>query len=154
MNVNGVWLCPACISAELPYANVSLISDANTSVSSWPPVTSCPDSNYPSPFEVNSCTQLVCHLNCQSLLPKMAKMNEVRDILSNAMRPVILGISESWLDSSVAIMRLTFHLMCSIVETEVAEVAVSLSMLLVAVVLGEGMTWKMTQLKLSGLKSD
>ena len=29
-------------------------------------------------------------------------MDEVRDILSNAMCPVILGISESWLDSSVA----------------------------------------------------
>ena len=51
-------------------------------------------------------------------------------------------------------MKLTFHLTCSSVETEVAEVAVSLSMLLVAVVVGEGMTWKMTQLKLSGLKSD
>ena len=28
-------------------------------------------------------------------------MDEVRDILSNAMRPGILGISESWQDSSV-----------------------------------------------------
>ena len=99
LNVNEEWLCPACISAELPYADVSLISDANTSVSSCLPDTSCPDSNYPSTFEVNSCIQLVSHLNCQSLLPKM---DEVRDILSNAMHPVILGISESWLDSSVA----------------------------------------------------
>ena len=44
LNVNEEWLCSVCISAELPYADVSLISDANTSVSSCLPDTSCPDS--------------------------------------------------------------------------------------------------------------
>ena len=42
---------------------------------------------------------IICRLNAQSLLPKI---DEVRDTLRDAKRPVILGVSETWLDQSVS----------------------------------------------------
>ena len=41
---------------------------------------------------------ILCHLNIQSVMPKM---DEVREILTDTKRPVILGLSETWLDKSV-----------------------------------------------------
>ena len=41
---------------------------------------------------------IICHLNIQSL---MLKMDEVREILTDTKPPVILGLSETWVDKSV-----------------------------------------------------
>jgi len=43
-------------------------------------------------------TPILCHLNVQSLLPKI---DEVRAVVLDARRPVILGLSETWLDGSI-----------------------------------------------------
>ena len=40
----------------------------------------------------------VCHLNAQSL---MNKMDELHSVLTGANRPVVLGVSETWLDHSI-----------------------------------------------------
>lgn len=51
-----------------------------------------------SPLEDGKQTMVMCHLNVQSLLPKI---EEVKTFLLSLKRPVILGISETWLNSSV-----------------------------------------------------
>ena len=51
-----------------------------------------------SPLEIFSKPAALCHLNVQSL---MSKQDELELTLTIAQRPVILGLSETWLDSSV-----------------------------------------------------
>ena len=51
------------------------------------------------PLEVRSNRVLFCHLNAQSL---RNKIDEVKSSLSKSVRPIILGINESWLDSTVS----------------------------------------------------
>ena len=99
------WLCPACVSDELPFANSSAsclseeLSFAEESLTT--------DTFRPSPLDISktsspldSCTNRVvfCHLNAQCL---RNKMDELRSILTNAKRPAIFGISETWLESDV-----------------------------------------------------
>ena len=55
--------------------------------------------NEPSPIFEDKSSVLLCHLNVQSLMPKM---DEVKAVLMKARRPVILGMSETWLDSSIS----------------------------------------------------
>ena len=51
-----------------------------------------------SPLEIFSKPAALCHLNVQSL---MSKQDELELTLTIAQRPVILGLSETWLDGSV-----------------------------------------------------
>ena len=92
------WLCPTCLISELPYANSSLVSDASLSLLN---LTNTSDSSLEpnlSPLTECKTTPIFCHLNVQSLLPKMDKF---RLLLSEATRPAIVGVSETWLNSSV-----------------------------------------------------
>ena len=92
-----VWFCPTCLLSELPYANSSLMSDATLSMHN---LTNTSDSSLePNSLPLTECktTPIFCHLNVQSLLPKM---DELRLLLSDAKRPAIVGVSETWLNSS------------------------------------------------------
>ena len=96
--LKGDWYCPTCVQAELPFFNSSLPSDTHYSVADISNSNSSID-NEPSPISEDKSSVLLCHLNVQSLMPKM---DEVRAVLMEARRPVILGISETWLDSSIS----------------------------------------------------
>lgn len=110
-NPKEEWLCPECVSVELPFADVSLCGNVRDSRGSAkdPPFAgaSCLDtSGMHSPQTSSSSvlvecktSAIVCHLNAQSLLPKL---DEIRTTLAEVKRPVILGVSETWLDSSVS----------------------------------------------------
>ena len=87
---SSAWYCPTCVLWQLPFANCSFVSDSASSGSDIDSDTDCPFSN-------NS-TVLLCHINIHSLLPSF---DEVREFLSSLTRPVILGINETWLHSSV-----------------------------------------------------
>ena len=68
--------------SELPYANSSLVSDASLSLLN---LTNTSDSSLEpnlSPLTECKTTPIFCHLNVQSLLPKMGKL---RLLLSEAM---------------------------------------------------------------------
>ena len=63
----------------------------------------------------------MCHLNSQSLMPKL---DEVKLARTSAQRPVILGLSEMWLDSSVMdgeVSHSVYQAMSPTVEIEDAE---------------------------------
>ena len=80
----------------LPLVDASLDSWLNNSH-----ISSFELSNIPENFSpLDECTNNVmfCHLNSQSLLNKM---DELRSALSETRRPVILGVCETWLNSSV-----------------------------------------------------
>ena len=77
---------PTCVLRQLPFANCNLMSDFASTGSDVGSVT-----NYP--FSNNS-TVLLCHINIRSLLPSF---DEVREFLSGLVRPVVLGVSETWL---------------------------------------------------------
>ena len=95
-NENEEWLCPSCISAELPFADVSLPTNNSTT---WAPNGTPPDPlEKPSPLDDCTSKAVFCHLNVRSLLNKM---DELRSVLQCAKRPVVFGISETWLNSSV-----------------------------------------------------
>ena len=50
------------------------------------------------PFQESTSKAIFCHLNARSLL---SKLDEMRCTISAAKRPVVFGVSETWLDSSV-----------------------------------------------------
>ena len=50
------------------------------------------------PLETSTNQVIFCHLNAQNL---MNKMDDLCPILTEAKRPVVLGISETWLDHSI-----------------------------------------------------
>ena len=60
----------------------------------------------PSPLDNGKRTVVLCHLNAQSLLPKM---DEIRSFLMDVKRPIVLGISETWLNSSVCDCEIEVH---------------------------------------------
>lgn len=60
----------------------------------------------PSPLDNGKRTVVLCHLNAQSLLPKM---DEIRSFLTDVKRPIVLGISETWLNSSVCDCEIEVH---------------------------------------------
>ena len=84
------WLCPVCIRLELPFTNSSL---AETNTSGVRLEDGCDEEV--SPILDCKSSAIICHLNAQSLLPKI---DEVRATLRDAKRPVILGVSEKWLN--------------------------------------------------------
>ena len=100
------WICPACLSSELPFATCSSVLDSFTDLS--PPLdTSCLTSNEDHdttlpPFTPSQLS--FCHLNVQSLT---TKFDEITDFLTNINTPLILGLSETWLDSSVSDANIT-----------------------------------------------
>ena len=95
------WRCPACILSELPFADSSMcsnihITELDVSVTSnLSQESTGPDL---STLKKYTTSPIFCHFNAQSLLPKI---DEIRTNLSENTRPIILGISETWLDSSV-----------------------------------------------------
>jgi len=92
---NTEWLCPSCTWCELPFAESGLPSDTQLSVMGLSNTT--PTTGDTLLLECSS-TPILCHLNVQSL---MSKVDELRALLSGAKRPVVLGLSETWLDESV-----------------------------------------------------
>ena len=91
--VDDQWLCAGCLMAELPL----LGDESDLNISSLELTDTLLDSGK-SPLEESTATPLFCHLNIQSLLPKI---DEVKMLLENAKRPVILGLSETWLNCTV-----------------------------------------------------
>ena len=89
---------PICLRSELPYANCSLESsmDANSTLLELNNA-SQEDHSTTSPLESCSKSAVMCHLNSQSLMPKLDGLK----LAMSAQRPVILGLSETWMDSSV-----------------------------------------------------
>ena len=90
------WICPSCTMKALPLVDASLDSCLNNSH-----ISSFELSNISENFSpLDECTNnaIFCHLNSQSLLNKM---DELRSALSETRRPVILGVCETWLNSSV-----------------------------------------------------
>ena len=94
------WFCFCCslpqfydlyFNAEESIASI----DLNTSSTS---LSSILQKSGRAPLQECKSSALFCHLNAQILLPKMG---ELRDTLTNAKCPIILGISETWLDGSV-----------------------------------------------------
>ena len=84
---------------QLPYAECSLDSSIDTNSNLVEPCGISQDEHSAvSPLETFSKSAALCHLNIQSL---MSKRDELKLTLTNAQRPVILGLSETWLDSSV-----------------------------------------------------
>ena len=84
---------------QLPYADCSLDSAIDTNLNLVEPCGISQDEHSAvSPLETFSKSAALCHLNIQSL---MSKRDELKLTLTNAQRPVILGLSETWLDSSV-----------------------------------------------------
>ena len=98
MSVTSAWFCPQCTLAQLPFANASLLNDSTSQPGSPYTAETSDSMAAPAPLAMEKTSAVFCHLNTQSFLPKR---DEVNDFLLNVKRPVILGISESWLDSSV-----------------------------------------------------
>ena len=95
---NCQWWCPQCLSSELPFADSSMSTDHPL----------IPDTSlYVLDQSMDASTLSIlspenytyAHLNTQSLIPKW---EEVQDFLKRAPCPLILGLSETWLDNSVA----------------------------------------------------
>jgi len=87
-----LWYCPSCVFRELPFANSSFVSDSTSSKTDV-----SFDSDHPL---FHNSTVVLCHINIRSLLPSL---EEVRELLSGLSRPVILGVTEMWLHSSVTV---------------------------------------------------
>lgn len=108
-STSSEWFCSTCLLGELPFANYPndtlpcLFEDdrsAENTFQSIPVVDESLCSSYSTSesttFPPNTC--IFAHLNAQSLIPKW---EEIATFLSTAASPLILGISETWLDSSV-----------------------------------------------------
>ena len=86
------WYCPSCVFRELPFANSSFVSDSTSSKTDV-----SFDSDHPL---FHNSSVVLCHINIRSLLPSL---EEVRELLSGLSRPAILGVTETWLHSSVTV---------------------------------------------------
>ena len=86
------WECPLC---SLKECDTELVEDIDFSSNDLIDTLCQPDV---SPLDVCTISPIFCHLNVQSLLPKM---DELRAVLNDTKRPVILGVSETWLNSTV-----------------------------------------------------
>ena len=65
-----------------------------------------------SPFESPSNLAAFCYVNAKSL---MNKIDELRSILSAVSRPVIFGVSETWLNDSIPYDEAGIHtILCSV----------------------------------------
>ena len=102
---NEEWLCPGCVRAELPFANASCAWSVSEDNDNDEGLSSSGSECAPNgisvpldPCHLEKNSPVFCHLNAQSLLPKV---DDVRDFLLNVRRPMILGVSESWLDSTI-----------------------------------------------------
>ena len=91
------WYCHTCTLQQLPFANFSFVSETASSVSG---VTY--DENHP--LLCNS-TVVLCHINISSLMPAFDEFN---NFLVNFQRPVVLGITEIWLSSTVSLHEVSF----------------------------------------------
>lgn len=91
------WFCPTCTLSELPYADCSISSAGSLSTNLEILDTSTLDTSLNPSFSPKDL--VFCHLNVQSLLS--IKHDEISDFLSHSASPTILGLSETWLDSSI-----------------------------------------------------
>ena len=89
------WICPSCQLKELPFRDSSLNSEI--SIMDLTTASENGETVMDSPFDSPSDKAILCHLNTQSV---GNKLDELKLNLSKSKRPIVLGISESWLDSS------------------------------------------------------
>ena len=87
------WYCQACTIQQLPFADCSFVSDNVSSISD----VSCDEEDHP--LLCNS-TVVFCHINIRSLVPVF---DELTTFLVNFQRPVILGVTETWLGPAVSL---------------------------------------------------
>ena len=94
----GEWYCPTCVRAELPFADVSRLSAVDTSITGS--VSEMSPFLKSKPSEVcKSSGVAISHLNVRSLLPKQ---DELQTLLERRSTSHVMGLSETWLDESVA----------------------------------------------------
>ena len=86
------WECPLC---SLKECNAKLVEDIDFSSIDVIDTLCQPDV---SPLDVCTISPIFCHLNVQSLLPKTDGLTVA---LNDTKRPVILGVSETWVNSVV-----------------------------------------------------
>lgn len=91
------WYCQACTIQQLPFADCSLVSDTVSSIS---------DVSFDEEDHSLFCnsTVVLCHINIRSLMPAFDELN---NFLVNFQRPVILGITETWLGPAVSLSELS-----------------------------------------------
>ena len=98
---NCQWWCPQCLASELPFADSSMSTEhplaPNISFHVLDQSVLHLDASTPPIFTPGNHTYV--HLNTQSLIPKW---EEVQDFSERAPCKLILGLSETWLDNSVA----------------------------------------------------
>ena len=98
---NCQWWCPQCLASELPFADSSMSTEhplaPNISFHVLDQSVLHLDASTPPIFTPGNHTY--AHLNTQFLIPKW---EEVQDFLERAPCKLILGLSETWLDNSVA----------------------------------------------------
>ena len=90
------WTCPTCVLGELPFADSSSLSLDNNEVALLDISSFYNDNSLLNEYNNKA---IFCLLNPQSM---MNKLDELRYTLSCTKRPVLFGISESWLDSSIS----------------------------------------------------
>ena len=97
------WSCPSCVLGELPFANTTLTSGTHISLldlsgtSESHQITPLDDNNLYH-IKISNNIAIICDLNVQSMMPKI---DELRCTLSSIQRPMIFGLSETWLNSSI-----------------------------------------------------
>ena len=111
------WNCPTCLSSELPFANSSIMSDASLSLSHFDVSNTSSSTTEPVLTPLMECktSPIFCHLNVQSLLPKL---DEVRSTLTEIR---LLGLS-GW-TPLYRMAKWTYHLLwCTDVIVAAVEV--------------------------------
>ena len=87
------WFCPGCLASELPFVDASL-----DSCSSHFSMLDEDDGLYAMDANGTRNSLTFCYLNIRSLLPKL---DECRNVIQQASRRFIFGMSETWLTESV-----------------------------------------------------
>ena len=95
------WFCPTCTLAELPFSNCSFTSEPINTDQDLTLNTSDTDlatSDYQTTQHLQSPNKLsLCHLNVQCI---SNKLDVIHDFLNNSKGPLVLGLSETWLNNT------------------------------------------------------
>ena len=91
------WLCPKCISDQLPFYDCSVLSSGTSDVCSISSSFSCETFQFDLPPLSSTAGLRVAHLNCRSLL---SITDEVSDLIVHNSIDVF-AVTETWLDSSI-----------------------------------------------------
>ncbi len=93
------WLCPLCFAAELPFADVSL--PGSHSADGCALIEDSLEANGRI-FDGCDGALIIGHLNVRSLIPKRDEMHDILVTCKEDNSRVVLGLSETWLDSSIS----------------------------------------------------